>query len=96
MVKIGKQRLLLIACGNVESNLGTGSNKVVRVLYSNICGLHANLSELAVAGLNYVLVCAKSKVSDHCHLSELHIAGFGCPQHWLHNSTLVPSYGSLC
>ena len=49
---------------------------MVRVLYPNIRGLHANLDELAVAGLdNDVLVCAESKVSDHSHLSELRILG---------------------
>ena len=46
-------RLLLIVCGDVESNPGPGSDKGVRVLYSNIRGLHANLDELAVAGSDY-------------------------------------------
>ena len=53
--------LLLIVCGDV-SNPGLGSDKNVQVLYSNICGLHANLDKLAVAGFDYyVLVCAESK-----------------------------------
>ena len=43
-------RLLLIVCGDIESNPGQGSDRRVRVLYSNIRGLHANLDELAVAG----------------------------------------------
>ena len=30
-----------------------------------------NLDELAVAGSDYVLVSAESKVSDRCHISEL-------------------------
>ena len=81
-------RLLLIVCGDVESNQRLGSDKRVRVLYSNIRGLPANLDELAVAGSGYdVLVCAESKVSDRCHLSELRIPGFGCPQQRLKNST---------
>ena len=49
-----------------------------------------NWGELAVAGSDYdVLVCAKSKVSDRRHLSELRIPGFGCrtpllvPRVWL-------------
>ena len=33
------------------------------------------------------LFCAKSKVSDRRHLSELHIPGFGCSQQRLRNST---------
>ena len=41
--------LLLIVCADVDSNLGPGSDKRVWVLYSNICGFHANLDELAVA-----------------------------------------------
>ena len=81
-------RLLLIVCGDIESNLGTGSDRRVRVLYCNICGLDANLDELAVTGSDYdVLVCAESKVSDRRHLSELRIPGFGCPQQRLRNST---------
>ena len=79
--------LLLIVCGDVESNSAPGSDKRVRVLYSNIRGVHANLDELAVAGSDYdVLVSAESKVSDHRHLSEIRIPGIGCPQR-LWNST---------
>ena len=37
--------LLLIVYGNFESNPGPGSDKRIRVLYSNIQGLHANLEE---------------------------------------------------
>ena len=71
--------LLLIFCGDIKSNPGPGFDGRVRVLYSNIRGLHTNLDELALAGLDYnVLVCAESKVS-HRHLSELSILGFGCP-----------------
>ena len=41
---------------------GPGSDRRVRVLYSNIRGLHENLDELAVAESNYdVLVCAELK-----------------------------------
>ena len=47
-----KQHLLLIVYGDVESNLGPGSDKRVQVCYSNICGLHANLDKLAMAGSN--------------------------------------------
>ena len=73
--------LLLIVCGDVESNPGPGSDKRVRVLYSNIRGLRADLDEFSVAGSDFdVLVCAESKLSDRRHLSELHILGFGCPE----------------
>ena len=65
-------RLLLIVCGDIESNPGPGSDKRDRVLYSNIRGLHANLDELAVIGSDIdVLVCPEPKVSDRRHLSEL-------------------------
>ena len=68
-------------------NPDPGSDRRVRVLYSNIRGLHANLEELAVAVSDYyVLICAESKVSDRRHLSELRIPCFG----WF------PGYGSLC
>ena len=81
-------RLLLVVCGDVESNPGPGSERRVRVLCSNIRCLHANLDELAVAGSDYdVLVCAESKVSDRRHLSELRILGFGFPQQRLRTST---------
>ena len=81
-------RLLLIVCGDIESNTGPGSDRKVRVLYSNIRGLNANLDELAVPGSNYyVLVCAESKVSDRRHLSELCIPGFGCRQQRLRYTT---------
>ena len=44
---------------------GPGSDKRVRVRYSNIRGLHANLNKLSVAGSEYdVLVYTESKVSD--------------------------------
>ena len=73
-------RLLLIFCGDIESNPGPGFDWRIWVLYSNIRGLHANLDELAVAGSDYdVLVCAESKVSDRRHLTELGIPGFYCP-----------------
>ena len=55
-----------------------GSDKRVRVLFSNIRGLRVNLDELAVAGSDYdVLDCAESKVSDRRRLSELYVPGFG-------------------
>ena len=79
---------MLIVCGDVESNPDSGSDKRVRVLYSNIRGLRANLDELAVAGSDYdVLVCAESKASDSRHLSELCILGLGCSQQRLRSST---------
>ena len=54
--------MLLIVCGDVESNPGLGSDMRVRVLYSNMSVLHANLDELAVAGSDYdILVCASLK-----------------------------------
>ena len=53
---------------------------MVRVLYSNIRGLHDILDELGEAGSNFdVLVRAESKVSDRRHLSELPIPGWVAP-----------------
>ena len=81
-------RLLSIVCGDIESNQGTGSDRRVLVLYSNIRGLYANLDELDAAESDYdILVCAESKVSDRRHLSELRIPGLSCHQQRLRNST---------
>ena len=55
-------RLLLIVCGDIESNPVPGSDPKVLVLCSNIRGLHANLDELAATGSDYdVLVCAEPR-----------------------------------
>ena len=75
-------------CGDIESNAGSGSDLRVRVLYSNIRCLHANLDKLVVAGSDYdVFVCAECKVSDRGYLSKLRIPGLGCLQQRLRNST---------
>ena len=80
--------LLLFVCGDVESNPGPGSDKRVLFFYSNIRGHRVNLDELAVAGLDYdVLVCDESNISDRSHISVLRIAGFGCPEPKLRNSS---------
>ena len=74
-----------------------GSDMRVRILYSNIPCLHANLDELAEAGSDYdVLLCAESKISDRCHLSELSIHGFGCPQQRLRYSTPGTQGMAIC
>ena len=63
-------RLLLVVCGDIESNPGPGSERRVQVLYCNIRGLHVNLYKLPVAGSSYdVFFCAESIVSDRYHLS---------------------------
>ena len=78
----------MLVCGDVESNRGPGAGRGARVLYANIRGLHANLTELGVVGSMFdVMVCAETKVSDRRHLSELRVPGFGCPQQRLRNST---------
>ena len=87
--------------GDVESYPGRGFDKRVRVLYSNIRGLHANLDELAVAVSDYdILVRAKSKVSDRRHLSEVPYPRLWLPQQRLRNSTHgsqgMGPYGSVC
>ena len=80
--------LLLIVFGNIELNSVTGSAMRVQIFFSNICGLHANLDVLAVAGSGYVLLdCSESKVSDGRNLSVIRIPGFGCLQQRLRNST---------
>ena len=44
---------VVIVCGFIESNPGPGTDRRVRVLYSNIRGIHANLDELAGSGSDY-------------------------------------------
>ena len=89
-------RLLLIVCGDVESDPDPGIDKRVLVLHYSILGLHANLDQLAVAGSDYdALVCTESKVSDRRHLSEPRIPGFGCTQQKLRTSTPGARYGSF-
>ena len=98
-------RLMLLVCGDIESNPGPGTDRRVWVLYSNIRGLHANLDELDVAGSDYDgLVCAESFIavfeskSKSLSLSELRISGFGCPKQRPRNSTpgAQGMDGSLC
>ena len=92
-------RLLLTVCGDIVSNPGPGSDRRVRVLYSNICGLHANLDKLAVTGSDYdVFVCAESKVPDRRHPSELRIHPWLClsPTETEELHTWCPGFGSLC
>ena len=94
-------RLLLIVCDDVESNPGPGSDKRVRVLYSNIRGLHATLYELAVAGSDYdCLVCAESKVSESPpSLRAPYPLALVAPQLTTEAAELYswcPWYGSLC
>ena len=55
----------MLVCDDVESNHGPGAGRGARVLYTNIRGLHANLTELSVVGSKFdVMVCAETKVSD--------------------------------
>ena len=72
--------VLLLLAGDVELNPGPRPRDI-RILYANIRGLHANLSELSVAGSNFdILLCSETLVSDRRHLSELRIPTFGGPQ----------------
>ena len=90
-------RLLLIVCGDIESNPGPGSDRRVRVLYSNIRGLYANLDDLAVAGSDCdVLVCAELK-SLIVAISQSSVSWLRFPlteAEELHTWCL--GYGSLC
>ena len=60
------------------------------VLYSNMRGLHVNLDELALAGSDYVLRGAESKVSDSCHLFEICILALVAPNRGCGTPLLVP------
>ena len=83
-------------CGDIESNPGPGSNRTVRVPYSDIRGRRVNLDVLSMAGSDCnVLVCTESKVTDRSHHSELRIPGFGCPQQRLRNSTPTMPMGAM-
>ena len=83
--------LLLIVCGDVESIPGPCSDKRVRVLYSNIRGIHANLDELAVAQSDYdVLVCAESKVFEPPSLRATYPIALVAPSRGCGTLLLVP------
>ena len=65
----------------MEFNPGPDSRPDVRILYSNIRGLHANLSELSISSADFDVLClSETLVSDRRHISELRVAGFEGPQ----------------
>ena len=67
---------------DVETNPGPRRPVVAscRILCSNVRGLSGNLSDLAVASSQYViLLCSETLVSDLRHVSELLVPGFGRP-----------------
>ena len=79
--------MLLLVCGDIESNPGPGSNKNVRVLYSNRCYLHANLDKLAVAGSDFDRILSlKSLIADPTSVTEPN-TWFGFLQQRLMSST---------
>ena len=84
-------RLLLVVCGDIDSYLGPGFDSSVRVIYSNIRGLHANLDELAMAGSDYYVIMfwfVLSLKSLIAAISQSCVSlSFGCPQQRLRNST---------
>ena len=79
--------LLFFAClvpryPDVERNPGPrcSAPKRLRVLYSNINGLHGNITELGVAAVGFdLLFCVETKVTQHRHVSELMLPGFRKP-----------------
>ena len=71
----------LLCCGDVEPNPGPVSRPDIRILYSNIRGLYANLSELSISSVDFDVLClSETLVSDRRHISELRVAGFEGPQ----------------
>ena len=97
MVKIGKQHLMLIVCGDVESNLGPGSDERVCVLYSNILGLHANFAgwlwrdQIMMFWFVLSLQSLIAAISQSCISVALVSPNRGCRA-----PLLVSRYGSLC
>lgn len=58
-------------CDELKKNSGSREDYIVDVLYANINGLHANISNLALTGQKFdVLICAESLVSNWRHLSK--------------------------
>jgi len=73
--------LLLLVAGDVETNPGPRHRPDVRVLYSNIRGLFANLSELMVASAGFDILClSETLVTSRRHLCELRIPDYAGPQ----------------
>ena len=74
--------LLLLICGDVESNPGPQHNaRKCRILSSNIRGLYSNLNDLNVVSPNYdIILCSEKLVSDRRNINELLIPGFNKPK----------------
>ena len=89
--------LLMIVCGDIESNPGIGSDGMVRVLYSNIRGLHDNLDDLGEAGSNFDVLVRANLKSLIAAISQSSLSLAGVPPTEAEDlHTLCPGYGCLC
>ena len=71
---------ILRLSGDIHSN--PGPKRDVRILYTNIRGLHMNRHELKAASAKFdIVLCAETIVSDYRHNSELLLPHFNKP--WL-------------
>ena len=69
---------ILTMSGDVELNPGPRPTRrrQCRILYANVRGLHANLSDLIAASRQYdILFCSETLVSGMRHVSEVLISG---------------------
>ena len=72
--------ILLILSGDVELNPGPARAPRCRIMYHNIRGLYANLSELQIASRDYdIILCSETLVSSRRHVSELLLPDFNKP-----------------
>ena len=81
--------MLLIVCGDIELNPGSGSDRKEQVLYSNIRGLMPIWTSwpwLDRIMMFWFVLSLKSLIAAIYQL-ELRIPGFGCSQQRLRNST---------
>ena len=74
--------LIILLAGDIELNPGPRHprQKQCRVMYTNIRGLHKNISDLTVASSQYdILLCSETLVSQMRHSSEVLIPSFKKP-----------------
>ena len=69
--------MLLLVCGDIESNPGPLRTGQCRILYSNIRGLYGNLNDLHLISPNYdIILCSETLVSNRRNVSELLLSNF--------------------
>ena len=71
---------IILLSGDIETHPGPNRPKYFNLLYSNIRGLHGNITDLSVASSKFdIICCSETLVSDMRHVSELLLPNFNKP-----------------